>query len=144
MAVNLKRRSGSVDAQATGNRGFIPRPLPLDPPLERDDRMLQLLESATLSLGRLDGCARVLPDTDLFVSMYIRKEAVLSSQIAGSKVSLQDVLEFEESLATPDANAEEVLNCIEAMNYGLDHLQPLPMSLRLIREIHAQLMAGVR
>jgi Fic family protein len=144
MASTRKRDSGSLFTQPTGYRAFIPRPLPLEPPLEHDDHTLQLLERATLSLGRLDGCARILPDPDLFVYMYIRKEAVLSSQIEGTQASLQDVLEFEESLATPDADVEEVLNYVEAMNYGLDRLQSLPMSLRLIREIHAKLMAGVR
>lgn len=144
MAAPSKRTSGTYVKQPAGYKAFIPKDLPLIPPLVRDDEMWQLLQDATIALGRLDGCTRILPDPDLFVYMYIRKEAVLSSQIEGTQASLQDVLQFEEKLSDPDNDTEEVLNHITAMNYGLERLSKRPMSLRLIREIHAKLMAGVR
>src|ERR1017187_8956740 len=108
MASHQKRDAGTYIAQPTNYRAFAPKPLPLAPPLERDDEMWHLLSEATLALGRLDGCANILPDPDLFVYMYIRKEAVLSSQIEGTQASLEDVLEFEESLASPNADVDEV------------------------------------
>jgi len=144
MPKKQRRDSGKYVQQPTGYKAFIPAGLPLDPPLDRDNEMWQLLEGATLSLGRLDGTAQILPDPDLFEYMYVRKEAVLSSQIEGTQASLEDVLEFEEALATPDSDIEEVLNHVDAMNYGLRRLDKLPVSLRLIREIHRKLMAGVR
>jgi Fic family protein len=108
--------------------------------------MLALLSSADQALGRLDGATEMLPNPTLFVLMYVRKEAVLSSQIEGTQASLIDVLEFEVD-ATDSKNPKdvaEVVNYIAAMNLGLQRLQSLPVSLRLIREIHSRLMQGVR
>lgn len=97
-------------------------------------------------MGRLDGVAQTLPDPDLFVAMYVRREAVLSSQIEGTQSALIDVLAFELDPRRRDlpGDVEEVVNYIRAMNYGLDRLSQLPLSLRLIREIHGQLLASGR
>jgi Fic family protein len=94
----------------------------------------------------LDGSIQTLPNADLFVYMYVRKEAVLSSQIEGTQSSLQDVLAAEAKIFSPDRpqDVDEVVNYVRAMNYGLDRLSNLPVSVRLIREIHAELMQGVR
>ena len=139
-------RAGRFVKQATGYRAFIPAPLPPDPPLLFDARMLQLLSRADQALGRLDGVAQTLPNPDLFVAMYIRQEAVYSSQIEGTQSTLDDVLEFELDAAGREIprDVEEVVNYVRALNYGLQRLTTLPLSLRLIREIHAELMHGVR
>jgi Fic family protein len=105
-----------------------------------------VLSEANLAIGRLDGVGRTLPNPDLFVAMYVRREAVLSSQIEGTQSTLDDVLAFEldASAARLPGDVSEVVNHVAAMNYGLARLDALPLSLRLIREIHGQLMAGVR
>jgi Fic family protein len=108
--------------------------------------MLSLLSQADQQLGRLDGLAQTLPNPDLFVAMYVRREAVLSSQIEGTQSTLDDVLAFELEVSALDlpGDVEEVVNYVRAMNYGLSRLSTLPLSLRLIREIHAELMQGTR
>jgi len=139
-------RAGRYVKQPAGYRAFLPAPLPPDPPLLADHELMSLLAVAERSLGRLDGATGVLPNPDLFVAMYVRKEALLSSQIEGTQASLVDVLEYE---ADPShwANSGgvlEVVNHIAAMDLGLNRLQEFPLSLRLIREIHERLMQGVR
>jgi len=111
-----------------------------------DRELTRLLSDADRALGRLDGVASVLPNPNLFVAMYVRQEAVLSSQIEGTQSTLEDVLQFEADARGKDIpkDVEEVVNYIRAMNYGLDRLKELPLSLRLIREIHAELLKGVR
>lgn len=128
------------------SRAFIPKPLPPNPAVEMDQEMWNLLSKADRALGRLDGSTDALPNPNLFVFMYVRKEAVLSSQIEGTQASLIDVLEFESQTLDPDnpQDVAEVVNYIAAVNYGLKRLQSLPISLRLIREIHEKLMQGVR
>lgn len=124
----------------------MPEALPPDPPVHIDDEMIDLLSKADRNLGRLDGMTLTLPNPDMFVFMYVRKEAVLSSQIEGTQASLIDVLEFESNIqsAKNPADLEEVINYINAINMGLDRLRTFPLSLRLIREIHSVLMQGVR
>jgi Fic family protein len=138
-------RAGRYVQQPTGYRAFLPVPLPPNPPLRIDDLQAPLAE-ANLALGRLDGSVLTLPDPDLFVLMYVRKEAVLSSQIEGTQSSLQDLLEAEARIFSPDSPADvrEVINYVHAMNYGLEQLVTLPVSVRLIREIHERLLKGVR
>ncbi len=102
------------------------------------------LSSANLALGRLDGAAMTLPDPDLFVGMYVRQEAVLSSQIEGTQASLDDLLQLELWGEGGPPDVGEVVNYVDAMNYGLERLADLPLSLRLVREIHGRLMAGTR
>jgi len=139
-------RAGKYIKQATGYRAFIPKPLPPDPPLDMDRKLLELVSIADLALGRLDGSIQTLPDADLFVFMYIRKEAVLSSQIEGTQSSLNDVLEAEASVfrAGRPEDINEVISYINALNYGLERLREIPVSVRVIREIHERLLQGVR
>ena len=138
-------RAGRYVRQPSGYRAFLPAPLPPNPPLRMDDLQAPLAE-ASHALGRLDGSVLTLPDPDLFVLMYVRKEAVLSSQIEGTQSSLQDLLEAEARILSPDrpADVREVINYVHAMNYGLERLAALPVSVRLIREIHERLLKGVR
>jgi Fic family protein len=132
--------------QVEGYRAFVPAPLPPDPPLAFDAELATVLAGAGTALGRLDGVAATLPNPELFVAMYVRREAVLSSQIEGTQSTLDDILAFE---IDPDrgelpGDIEEVVNYVTAMNYGLTRLKTLPLSLRLLREIHKKLMADVR
>jgi Fic family protein len=140
------RRSGRLIRQAAGYRAFIPFPLPPDPPIYFDASLVRRLAAAADSVGRLDGVTQILPNPDLFVAMYVRHEAVLSSQIEGTISTLDDVLAFELDPTRPGLpqDAEEVVNYVRAMNHGLQRLTELPLSLRLIREIHAELVRGVR
>jgi Fic family protein len=108
--------------------------------------LTRVLSDANLAIGRLDGVGRTLPNPDLFVAMYVRREAVLSSQIEGTQSTLDDVLAYEldASAVRLPSDVSEVVNHVAAMNYGLQRLATLPLSLRLIREIHGVLMQGVR
>ncbi len=139
-------RGGRYVQQPTGYRAFIPNPLPPDPPIEMKVELQALLSSADRALGRLDGSIYTLPNPDLFVAMYVRKEAVLSSQIEGTQSSLQDVLAAEaKALSSKNpSDVAEVFNYVAAMNHGLERLQNLPVSVRLIREIHERLLRGGR
>jgi len=120
--------------------------LPPEPPVQINADLLVLLSQADRALGRLDGSIQTLPHPDLFVYMYVRKEAVLSSQIEGTQSSLQDVLEAEAKILAPHRpkDVDEVVNYVRAVNYGLARLPELPVCVRLIREIHAKLLQGVR
>ncbi len=140
------RRAGHYVAQPQDYRAFIPSALPPEPPVRLEGEIQARLSQADLALGRLDGSIQTLPDPDLFVLMYVRKEAVLSSQIEGTQSSLQDVLAAEASMRSPKQPRDvgEVINYVTAMNYGLDRLETLPISVRLIREIHTRLLHGVR
>jgi len=139
-------RAGRTLQQATGYRAFIPAPLPPDPPLVYDGELQTLLSVADRDIGRLDALASLLPNPDQFVAMYVRHEAVLSSQIEGTQSTLEDVLAFEADALRDDTprDVEQVVNYVRAMNHGLARLRELPLSLRLLREIHAELMQGVR
>lgn len=139
-------RAGRYITQPTGYRAFMPAPLPPQPTLALGGELQGLLSAADRALGRLDGSVLTLPNPDLFVFMYVRKEAVLSSQIEGTQSSLQDLLAAEAQLfeQTLPHDVDEVINYVRAMNHGLARLAELPVSVRLIREIHAELMRGVR
>lgn len=132
--------------QPHGYRAFIPADLPPDPTISMDMETIALLSRASEAMGRLDGVTRIVPNADLFIAMYVRREAVDSSKIEGTQSSLQDVLAFELDPATRDLpnDVEEVVNYVRAMNYGLDRIASLPLSLRLIREIHGELLQGAR
>jgi Fic family protein len=124
---------------------YVPRPLPPAPSLDLTD-IYPLLDQANAAIGRLDGMSMVLPDPALFLYMYIRKEAVLSSQIEGTQSSLSDLLLFEsaEAPGVPIDDVTEVSCYVAAMNYGLERLKEFPLSLRLLREIHDKLMTNAR
>lgn len=144
MARSLSERAGVLRRQPGGFDAFIPEPFP---PTDLElDPLGDLLERATLSLGRLVGSAEILPDPELFVFMYVRREAVLSSQIEGTEASLVDLLEYEAQAEQAERRVDvrEIANYIDALRFGLDRVDELPFSLRLIREIHERLMTGVR
>ncbi len=146
MSKQTSSRAGRYIRQPAGYDAFIPAPLPPNPPLTIDESMQTLLSQADRALGRLDGSIQTLPDPDLFVFMYVRKEAVLSSQIEGTQSSLINLLEAEAMIFSPDrpGDVSEVINYVHAMNHGLSRLASLPISIRLIREIHELLLKGVR
>jgi Fic family protein len=133
-------RAGRYVRQLEGYRAFEPAPLPPDPPL-RLDELQRLLSAADLALGRLDGVTRYLPDVDLFVGMYVRREALLSSQIEGTDCTLDDVLAFElDSPDVPQLDVNEVVNYVAALNRGLVMLEELPLCNRVLRDVHAVLL----
>jgi Fic family protein len=139
-----------VTTSTVGNetvRAFVPRPLPPIPPLSIDDDLRRILDAALVALGRLDGITALLPDTHLFLYMYVRKEAVLSSQIEGTQSSLSDLLLFElkEAPGVPLNDVIEVSNYVAALEHGLSRCAGgFPLSNRLIREIHGVLLRGGR
>ncbi len=137
-------RAGRYIRQPSGYRGFVPAPLPPDPPLEIDPSLLATLSRADQAIGRLAGVALLLPNPDLFVAMYVRREAVLSSQIEGTRTTLEHLLTFELDVKGQDIpdDVGEVVGYVRAMNHGLARLATLPLSLRLIRELHGELFRG--
>ena len=140
------RHAGTYQRQPTGYEAFIPASLPPDPPVVVTGELQEALSQADRELGRLDGSVQTLPNPDLFVLLYVRKEAVLSSQIEGTQSSLQDLLAAEAQILSPDRprDVHEVINYVEAMNYGLERLDYLPVSVRLVKEIHRELLRGMR
>ena len=145
-----RQETGQYQVTAAGGervRAFVPAPLPPVPPLSLDGRLQALLESAVLALGRLDGASTLLPDKALFLYAYVRKEAVLSSQIEGTQSSLSDLLLFEldEVPGVPLDDVVEVSNYVAALDHGLSRLRDgFPLSNRLIREIHGVLLSRGR
>lgn len=142
----MSQRAGRYLPQTTGYNAFVPAPLPPIPDIEFDGEMRTLLSNADRDIARLDAIAALLPNPDLFVAMYVRHEAVLSSQIEGTQSTLEDLLAFEANATHNDTpkDVEEVINYVRAMNHGLRRLSELPLSLRLLREIHGELMQKVR
>ena len=145
-----REKTGHYEVWTSGGeeiRAFIPEPLPPVPPLALEGRLRQSLETATLALGRLDGVATLLPDPALFIYAYVRKEAVLSSQIEGTQSSLSDLLAFEidDAPGSPISDVVEVSNYVAALEHGLERLRgDFPLSNRLIREIHHMLLSTGR
>jgi Fic family protein len=144
--VRTSTRGGRHERQPGGYRAFLPAPLPPRPALRLEGELRSLLSRADHALGRLDGAVLTLPNPDLFVFMYVRKEAVFSSQIEGTQSSLQDLLTAEAAILDPNRPRDvgEVVNYVAAMNHGLERLRKLPVSVRLICEIHEVLMRGLR
>lgn len=141
----VQPRAGAYVQQPAGYRAFIPAPLPPAPTVQLSGDLQRYLSEADRALGRLDGSIYTLPNPDLFVYMYVRKEAVLSSQIEGTQSSLQDLLASEAAVGLSTArDIDEVVNYVRAMNYGLARLRELPISTRLVREIHEELLRGLR
>ena len=142
--------SGRYEVTIVGGeriRAFVPAPLPPQPPVSWDAGLQRALEAATLAVGRLDGVSTVLPDTALFLYTYVRKEAVLSSQIEGTQSSLSDLLLFEldEAPGVPLADVIEVSNYVAALEHGLERLRGgFPLSNRLLREIHGIILSRGR
>lgn len=146
----LQDRAGHFITRQTGSERsqvFIPAALPPDPPIVMDAHLQEALERASVALGRLDSITLLLPDPELFLYMYVRKEAVLSSQIEGTQSSLSDLLRFENAAApsVPTEDVKEVSSYVAAMQHGLKRLRGgFPLSLRLIREIHQILVRRTR
>lgn len=139
------KRSGLLITQPTNYKAFIPSDLPPKPSINIDHEMQELLQDATLLLARLDGIAYTLPNPELFIAMYVRKEALLSAQIEGTQASLEDIFEFERGTNPENINdVNEVVNYIKALNYGITRLAEIPMSLKLIKELHTILLHGTR
>ena len=124
-------------------KSFIPNPLPPTPELEIDSELLELLIETSRKLAELDGVAKRIPNMNLFVSMYVRKEALMSSQIEGTQATLEDVLD---PLLDANTNRDvaDVVNYIKATEYAIERLKALPLCNRLLRETHAVLMENVR
>lgn len=148
MMENLKmqNRAGVYRKNLSGEleyRSFLPKPLPPDPPLELDEEMIYLLAKSNRLIGILEGLSRKIPNIELFVSMYVRKEALLSSQIEGTQASLDDILDpkIEENT---NRHVIDVVNYIKASQYAVARLKELPLCNRLIKEIHAILLESVR
>jgi Fic family protein len=134
--------------QRTGYAAFIPAPLSPNPPIALDGPLHALLSQADQAVGRLDGVIQTVPNPDFFVYMYVRREAVLSSQIEGTQSTLEDLLAVEleprPAWRHLPQDVDEVVRYVHAMNYGLARLTELPLSLRLITEIHRELLTGAR
>ena len=139
-------RAGVFQQQPSGFKAFMPKPLPPDPPIKYDEELQALLSKADRAIARLDGIVTVLPNPELFIAMYVKKEALLSSQIEGTQASLEGVLEFEAEMKPRDdpKQVKEVVNYIKAMEYGIKHLDAASANAQLFREIHRLLIYGTR
>jgi len=138
-----------IESSTSGEtvRAFVPAPLPPHPPIDWQFSTRELFDQALLALGRLDAASTLLPDTHLLLYMYVRKEAVVSSMIEGTQSSLSDLMLFEldEVPGVPIDDVREVSNYVAALDHGLKRLKDgFPLSLRLIREVHAVLLRGGR
>lgn len=139
-------RSGAYEWVDHSYWAFIPKPLPPKPEINLT-RVEPTLSEANINVGRLDGIAEIVPNVDLFVFMFARKEAVLSSRIEGTQATLDDVLENDaevESTSNTSSDVSEVVNYINAMKEGIEALKTMPLCLRLLRDIHRVLLHGVR
>ena len=142
----MNNRAGCYITNLSGEmayQSFRPNPLPPEPPIEMSNEMIAKLVDANRKLATLDGLSSRIPNMDLFVSMYVRKEALLSSQIEGTQCTLDDILNpFAEE--NTNLNVSDVVNYIRAEEFAINRLQTLPLCNRLIKETHAVLMEGVR
>ncbi len=142
----MHRRAGHYRTNLTGKaeyKSFVPSPLPPNPAIEIADDMLMQLIDANNAVSSLESIAKRIPDMDLFVSMYVRKEALLSSQIEGTQATLEDIFDpmIEKNI---NRDVTDVVNYIKATEYAIERLNSLPLCNRLIKETHAILMTGVR
>lgn len=147
MKRDLQGHYVTVSTAGEKAQAFVPAPLPPSPPIDWTPELRGKFDQALLALGRLDSVSMLLPDTSLFLYMYVRKEAVLSSMIEGTQSSLSDLLLFEldQEPGVPLDDVQEVSNYVAALNHGLQRLdEGFPLSLRLIKEIHSVLLAKGR
>ncbi len=139
-------RAGKYVDNLTGEaayQSFKPNPLPPIPEIEMDEEIVRLLVDANKQLVKLDTASQLISNADLFISMYVRKEALISSQIEGTQCTLDDVLDPEVETNT-NLDVSDVINYVKATQYALKRLEKLPLCCRLIREVHEVLMEGVR
>jgi len=142
----MHERAGKFVIQEGGHKIFFPKSLPPEPPINYSDEMMSLYAQSDRALGKLDGITAFLPNPDLFIAMYVKKEALMSSQIEGTQASLSGVLEFEADL-TPKEDINEikdVINYIKALNYLISILNEPSISLTIIKECHKILITDVR
>lgn len=142
----MKNRAGEFRKNLTGDlqyKSFLPSPLPPKPPVEFDEEIVYLLTKANRTIGILEGLSRQVPNIELFVSMYVRKEALLSSQIEGTQATLDDILDPKIERNT-NRHVTDVVNYIRASQHATTRLNELPLCNRLIKEIHAILLEDVR
>jgi Fic family protein len=147
MKRDLQGRFVTISTVGEKAQAFIPSPLPPSPPIEWSPGLRRKFDEALLALGRLDSVSILLPETSLFIYTYVRKEAVLSSQIEGTQSSLSDLLlfELEQQPGVPMDDVQEVSNYVTALDYGLARLEDgFPLSLRLIKEMHDKLLSKGR
>lgn len=147
MKRDLQGRFVTISTVGEKAQAFIPSPLPPSPPIEWSPELRRKFDEALLALGRLDSVSILLPETSLFIYTYVRKEAVLSSQIEGTQSSLSDLLlfELEQQPGVPMDDVQEVSNYVTALDYGLARLADgFPLSLRLIKEMHDKLLSKGR
>lgn len=139
-------RAGVAMKTMRGYSAFVPAKLPPNPPVAIDTEMQRLLSLADRKLGRLDGITEILPNPELFVAMYVKKEAVLSAQIEGTQASLVEVLNTpsEDGEEDQPAGVKDVVNYVNAMYWGMQQLNKIPLSLRLMKGIHKVLLRDVR
>ena len=142
----MNNRSGYLKTNMSGElsyQSFVPSPLPPTPPIEVNEEMVELLIKANSQVAVLEGVATRIPNVALFISMYVRKEALMSSQIEGTQATLEDVLDpmIEVNI---NRNVADVINYIKATEFAINRLKEFPLCNRLLRETHAVLMEGVR
>lgn len=137
-------RAGEFVTNLSGDSSYKSfKPTPLPPELELNSHIISKLVEANQELAKLDTAAKYIPNTNLFISMYVRKEALISSQIEGTQCTLDDVLDPEAD-ANSNLDVADVINYVQATNYAIERLKSLPLCCRLLREIHKELMNGVR
>ncbi len=124
-------------------KSYLPNPLPPNPPLNIDDELLSLLARAHGSISKLDTIAELLPDKDLFIGAYVRKEALLSSQIEGTQATIEDILNPEVDVAV-NLEVKDVVNYANALNFAIQEMKQLPICNRLLCDVHKVLLSGIR
>lgn len=141
-----KAKIGRYVAQKTGYKSFTPFDFPPKGGIDISPRLHKKHEEAIRLVGKLDGITRLLPDKNFFLLMFIKKDAAYSSQIEGTKATLQDAVAapVTEEKSCLHLDVDDITHYVEAINYGIERTKTLPISLRLIREIHEKLMTGTR
>lgn len=140
----MKIEIGKNIRQKEGYSAFVPSPFPPKGIFDLSQPMLIKAAEAARLVGKLDGITHTLPDVEFFLSMFVAKDAESSAQIEGTKATIIDAIEMKAGVATKETDVDDILYYIKALNYGLKRLKEFPLSLRLIREIHSQLMTGAR
>lgn len=142
----MNNRAGHIKSNLSGEmayNSFVPAPLPPNPPIELNDEIINLLIKANSKLSLLEGLALRIKNIELFISMYVHKEALMSSQIEGTQATLEDVLDPTINSNT-NQDVSDVVNYIKAINFAIKRLETLPLCNLLIKETHCVLMDGVR
>jgi Fic family protein len=140
----VKITIGTIQRQQQGFSAFIPAQFPPEGIFDFSQQVLIKTAEADRLIGKLDGITHTLPDVDFLLHMFVAKDAASSAQIEGTKATIVDALEMEAGVATEQTDANDILYYIKALNYGTERLRKFPLSLRLMREIHSQLMTGAR